>query len=192
VHSSGVVLAVASLVVGKTLAGYAALSISVFLVLLSWLTRNRDKIRQRFPLGPGKIEDAENQTYEFVKSFEREKDMKHRPYFGAIMFMLSVGLTFLVFPEMAAVVGVLVVSISDSASTLVGVHLGETKLPHNNEKSLEGSSAFFLTSTLIALLFTTPLNSFLIALAGASVESLPLIDDNFSVPLTVALLFTIL
>lgn len=191
-HFSGVLLALITLVVGKTTTGFTALSIAAFLLFLSWWIRNKEEIRSKLPLRVEKWEKFEDETYEFMNSFEREEDLKKRPYTGAIMFMLAVGLTFLVFPEKAAILAVLVVSISDSLSALVGIHLGETKLPHNHDKSLEGSSAFFLTAMLIALLFTSPVNSLVIAMGGSLAESLPSIDDNFSVPITVAVLFLLL
>ncbi len=181
-----------TLSLGKRVTGIAALSIAAFLLFLSWWVRNKDKIRKKLPVRLEEWEEIEDETYRFINSFEREEDLKERPYIGAIMFMVAIGFTLLVFPETAAILAVLILSISDSASTLVGIHLGVTDLPHNRDKSFEGSSAFFLTSITLALLFTSPLNSAIIALGGAFAESLPRVDDNFSVPITVALLFIIL
>ncbi|MFP4116725.1 MAG: diacylglycerol/polyprenol kinase family protein [Candidatus Aenigmatarchaeota archaeon] len=168
------------------------MSIATFLLFLSWWIRNKDRIREKLPRRLEDWEKIEDETYRFINSFERDQDLEERPYTGAIIFMIAVGFTFLVFPETAAILAVLILSISDSASTLVGIHLGESNLPHNRDKSFEGSSAFFLTATVMAFLFTSPLNSVLIALGGAFAESLPHIDDNFSVPITVAVLFILL
>jgi len=192
VHFSGALLAVIALLLDKYITGIIALSVAAFLLFLSWWIRNKKDFRERLPLRMKKWEELEDETHKFINSFERKRDLKNRPYFGAIMFMLAVGFTLLVFPETAAVLAVLILSISDSASTLIGIHIGETKLPHNKNKSLEGSSVFFLTSTLIALLFVSPTSSIIIALTSTFIESMPGIDDNFSVPITVAVVFLLL
>ena len=185
-------MAIGVFITGKVIMSIAAFSLATFLIFLRWWTKKKDEVRENLPFRVKRLEDLEDGTYEFIKSFQRKKEAKERPYFGAIMFMLAVGLTFLLFPQTAAVLAVMVVSISDSTSTAIGVHFGNTELPYNPSKSLEGSSAFFLTAMGIALFFATPLNSILIALSGTIVESLPRIDDNFSVPITVGVLFALL
>lgn len=192
VHLSGVVLAVVALPLGKVFTGLAALTVAASLLFLSWWVRNKNKIRSKLPVRVEELEEVEDEAHEFLKSFEREDEIKDRPFYGAIMFMLAIGFTFLVFPQEAAVLAVLILSVSDSASTLIGVHLGEIKLPYNKKKSLEGSSAFLLTAFILASIFTSPVPALVLALAGTFTESLPRLDDNFSVPIAVALVYLVL
>ncbi|MFP4116358.1 MAG: diacylglycerol/polyprenol kinase family protein [Candidatus Aenigmatarchaeota archaeon] len=192
VHCSGAILGIFAFSLGKAVAGLAALTVAAILLFLSWWTRKRETVRRKLPLRVKELEKVEDEAYEFIESFEREEELKERPYFGALIFMLAIGLTFLIFPQGAAILAVLILSISDSASTLVGIHLGTVELPHNPDKSLEGSIAFFLTATVIAIFFAAPMGAVLIASLGTLAESLPRIDDNFSVPVTVALVFLLL
>jgi len=183
---------VTTIFLDKTITGLAALSIATFLLFLSWWIQKKEYIRKKLPVRVEEWEKVEDEACRFLESFEREVEVKERPFYGAIMFMLAVGFTFIVFPETAAVVAVLVLSVSDSASTLVGVHLGNTSIPYSKKKSLEGFSAFFTTAFIISLVFVSPVQALLVSLVGAFVESLPRLDDNFSVPLAVALLLMVL
>jgi dolichol kinase len=93
-----------------------------------------------------------------------------------------------------------ILGIGDAASALVGVAYGRHKLPWNPKKSVEGTfaglSAGFLAGAVMAsipyafvglaippLLFAVVLVG---ALAGGLAETLPRVEDNFSVPLAAA------
>ena len=51
-----------------------------------------------------------------------------------------------------AVFGIIVLSFSDSAATIMGVNLGGLKLPYNRNKSVIGAFAFFLVTVLLGYL----------------------------------------
>jgi dolichol kinase len=84
--------------------------------------------------------------------------------------------------------GIATLFFADSTATIVGMHLGRLRLPHNRSKTLEGTLAFFLVLALIGLpligVYAVPL-----AAALALIESVksPL-DDNLRSGIAVALL----
>ena len=83
-------------------------------------------------------------------------------------------------------------SYSDTAAAIIGKKYGKTKIFN---KTLEGSFAFLLTSFIIALAMYPQIDlkvSLVAIIVATIVEMLPLnIDDNFSVPVTVALITSI-
>lgn len=116
----------------------------------------------------------------FENRFERE-DVRF-PGYGAFWFVVG-ALLIAVFlqstDEIAAVL--LVLAAGDSAATIFGV-LGKHRLPHNQNKTVEGSAAFFIFS-LFASYFVGWTAVGLAAL-GAAVESLNMpVDDNLLIPM---------
>ncbi len=78
--------------------------------------------------------------------------------------------------------------IADPMATFVGIRVGGVKIPYNRDKTISGFIAYFLIVFTVSFLFVRQL-SILIALIAAVVESLPMhIDDNFDVPLVLAIL----
>ena len=65
---------------------------------------------------------------------------------GASWIIIGSAVTIFIFNENTAIIGLLVLSISDSAAAIIGIKFGRTQL---FSKSLEGSSAFFITSIII-------------------------------------------
>lgn len=112
------------------------------------------------------------------------------PGFGSFWLIIGVlvSLTFINSgPEILATLFIL--TFADSIAPIVG-QMGRIKLPHNKEKTLEGTSAFFLVS-LISWIFIGPI-AIPLAFLLAIVESLPLrFDDNLLIPVAAALFFLI-
>ena len=111
-----------------------------------------------------------------------------------IPYAIAVLLTILTVPKPAALVAVYALAIADPAAAVVGIQWGRRKIAQN--KSLEGSAAFFTATLLIAafvLGYMTDASggaiagaSITIALAASACELLPLrIDDNLTIPLFV-------
>ncbi|MFP4045712.1 MAG: diacylglycerol/polyprenol kinase family protein [Candidatus Aenigmatarchaeota archaeon] len=192
VHFSGVLTAILAYYLGGFIVGLGALTLSMGILILSLWVERKEKIRNKMPFRVKLFEEIEDTFYKKLNDFEREEDLKERPYNGAFTFFLSIGTVFLVFPFQAAVIATLVLSVSDSLSTLVGVHYGKNSLPYNENKSWQGSITFLISSFLISAYFLSPLMSVLVAIVGTLIESWPKINDNISVPLTVALLITLL
>ncbi|BAT72413.1 conserved hypothetical protein [Thermosulfidibacter takaii ABI70S6] len=113
------------------------------------------------------------------------KENERFPGKGAIIYGLGVAFTILFFHEVAVKAGILCLTFGDAASTIVGKVMGRRPIPWNKKLSLEGSIAFVVVS-FIASMFLLPFKVALFAsVFGALVETIPEIDDNFSIPLLV-------
>lgn len=116
---------------------------------------------------------------------------------GATYVLLAAVLTILLFEKRIAIAALLILSISDSAASLVGRKLRSYSL---GGKSAAGCAAFLLTAAaiLLWLLPDRPLASAAAAVAGMLAEAVPCrigslkIDDNLLVPLAVGVVATLL
>ncbi len=71
--------------------------------------------------------------------------------------------------------------IGDSLATIIGMAVRSPRLPYNRSKSIGGTFAYFLSTSLIAFPVVGPV-SFLVGLVAAVIESIPWgLDDNFAV-----------
>ena len=108
---------------------------------------------------------------------------------GASWVVIGAALTTLIFNENVAIIGLLVLSLSDSIAAIIGIKFGKTQLFN---KSLEGSAVFFLSASFIIFSLSPAL--FIInlcaALAATSVEliSTPRFNDNLFIPVVTALI----
>jgi len=102
---------------------------------------------------------------------------------GSTYFLFSTILAVLLFPKSIAIASLLILILSDTSAALVGKGIGRIPL---FGKTLEGSTAFFLSSLLIVWLYPN-LNRFsgtLAALGGTLIELIPIrLNDNLSIPL---------
>lgn len=119
----------------------------------------------------------------FITWFEErfERPDAPLPGWGSACYAAGalIALTFLQdVPEIASVIFIL--GIGDGVSTLAG-RRGKTRMPYNPKKTAEGSIAMLLAS-LPAYYFIGPL-AIPLAIAGALAESLPVVDDNLSIPI---------
>jgi dolichol kinase len=109
---------------------------------------------------------------------------------GSTYVLLGALLSVAIFPSKNVVIGVLLVlSISDSAASLIGIRYGRIRFLG---KSLEGSLAFFVTALIILglALPATPVVALIAAFVATVVEALPSLklgrlelNDNVMVPL---------
>lgn len=111
---------------------------------------------------------------------------------GASWVFMGAALTAFLFNTNAAAIGLMVMSLADSAAALVGIPYGKTKL---FKKSLEGSTAFFVIAFLIITSFSglSIWVNFAAAFGGTVVElfSNRKFNDNLWVPFTVALILSL-
>ena len=111
---------------------------------------------------------------------------------GASWVIIGAAVTIFIFNENIAIIGLLVLSISDSAAAIVGIKYGKTQL---FSKSLEGSAAFFITATIIVFSLSSAAAyvNFIAVIAATVVElfSTPRINDNLLIPMALALILTI-
>lgn len=186
VHALGIFSILFILMFGSFYASLLMLLIAVGLVLAAEY-RNRRFISKLIKIEPFKeIEDLVDNE---LKTYERKNEL---PLNGAILFFLGSFLVTAVFEPKIAIASIAVLALSDSISTLVGIYFGENKLFLNKKKSWEGSSAFFIVAFFVLLSFINPFKAFIIALLVTIVEMLPKINDNLSVPISTAILLSLM
>ena len=110
---------------------------------------------------------------------------------GAVFFLLGIFLVSLLFEKNIAIISIIVLSVSDSFSTLVGKFLGKIKI--YKKKTLEGTLTFFSSSFIIILLSTQNIIiSFFASLISALIELFTPIDDNLIIPSSCAFIIAFL
>lgn len=124
----------------------------------------------------------------FESRFERED--APLPGWGSACYAAGVllSLTFLHGVDQIAAV-VFVLAVGDGVSTIVGSR-GRLRLPYNRRKTLEGTAAFFL-SALLSYFFVGTL-ALPLAFLAAMVETVPVVDDNLSIPIACTALLMVL
>ncbi len=115
----------------------------------------------------------------FLKKFERRDALF--PGWGSACYTAGILIPLTFLSDISQVSAVIfVMAVGDSFSTIFGKY-GKHLLPHNKNKSFEGSAAFLLSS-LPAWIFVGPW-ILPLAFAGAVIESLGTgIDDNLTIP----------
>ncbi|MFN4319683.1 MAG: diacylglycerol/polyprenol kinase family protein [Aquificaceae bacterium] len=127
--------------------------------------------------------------YKLVYKLERERNYS-RPSIQAFWANLGIFLSFLTFGKDASLVGVVVLAVGDAFASIVGMRYGKRRI---GNKSLEGALAFFLSVFFVLSPFIGLWQAFAVALLSSAAELLPLkLDDNFTVPLTAALVYKII
>lgn len=122
--------------------------------------------------------------------FERLHHFKSFPGRGPIFFTLGASLCFLLFPPPLAYASLMILSVGDSVSHLIGRQFGKVKTPLHPEKYIEGSIVAFLLSVPFAFLFFPHLLTVILASLAAMLVELPTlrlgpwrVDDNLLIPL---------
>lgn len=129
----------------------------------------------------------------------RNKELKRcqmQPSGGAYVMLAAIACT-LLFPPNIAVVAMTIMLISDTCAALFGKAYGTRCLYKN--KSLEGTAAFFISALVIMMLcnfilpvtYASILAAFTATMAEVFEDKLD-IDDNFSIPLSVGIILTLL
>ena len=150
-----------------------------------------EQIRINYPNQPGL--NVINKY--FLRAEEHLKESAAIPY---IMAML---LTIITFPKSIALTAIFTLAIADPMSAIIGIKYGKHKIVKG--KSLEGSAAFFISTTIVCFLIFIPLpennfwpvlaNSLFLGLFASVFEMIPLkIDDNLTIPLFTATMLWIL
>ena len=110
-----------------------------------------------------------------------------------IFLALGVALSLLLFPAPFNYASIAIVTLGDSAASIFGRLFGNTPIPFNKSKSLEGFIGGFFFAFLGAACFLNLQYALIGAAAGMFVELLPLpINDNLSIPLGTGVLLTLL
>lgn len=116
---------------------------------------------------------------------------------GGAYVLLSAFLCTLLFSTSVAMVAISVMLVADTAAALVGKACGRRKIKKN--KSLEGSTAFFVSSLIVFMgyefIIPVTIASIIACFAATFVELFEKelkIDDNLSIAITVGFILTII
>lgn len=132
-------------------------------------------------------------VYQVLKFFERPKDINYFPGKGSFFLVLGSLLTLVIFPKDIAMAAIMIMSIGDAVTTVIGTYFGRIPNPLNPVKHLEGTVLSIILSTIAAFTFVNFEKAFLGSVAGMLFESLTvrflgrIIDDNLLIPLVAAL-----
>jgi len=124
--------------------------------------------------------------------FERKKDIKRFPYRGAIFYGVGIVFPIVLLPVELACVVIVILSIGDAMSTLIGKFHGTHRIW---DKSVEGTLAFVAFAFAANLMFLklaghTELaqKALLLTALGALIEVQGLVDDNLAVPMVLSII----
>lgn len=186
IHLSGLWIVYFAYFFGNVMTGVGALMISLGFFFLSFYVRMKHDIRKRLPVRMRKLEELEDSFHNLINSVERESTKTN--YMGAILFFMGIGVSLLFFPFKIAILSIIVLSVGDSFSTLIGVHWGRHKTKVNPDKSWEGTLGGLATSFLVCLFFANPLIALVAASVGMFMEVMPFkINDNLLMPFSVGI-----
>ena len=109
---------------------------------------------------------------------------------GALFFALGALFSLVFFEKEVAFVGLVVLSLLDSITTIVGVRFGKTRI--YNHKSLEGTLAGIAVTTAALCLLVPPMAALATAAVTGLAELLSPVDDNLVIPVVACLVLTAL
>ncbi len=127
----------------------------------------------------------------FVDHFERDNQKSSFPGRGAIFFFVGTLLALKLFDKNIALASIMVLTLGDSISHMVGAQYGQLKniFNWNSNKLLEGTLAGTIMGFLGALIFVPLPEAFLGSLCAMIAEVMKIdfnektIDDNMIIPL---------
>lgn len=109
---------------------------------------------------------------------------------GALFFALGALFSLVFFEKEVAFVGLVVLSLLDSITTIAGVRFGKTRI--YNHKSLEGTLAGIAVTTAALCFLVPPLAALATAAVTGLAELLSPVDDNLVIPVVACLVLTVL
>ena len=130
--------------------------------------------------------------------FEREHHLEKFPGRGVLFFTIGTYLTLLLFERDIAYAGILILSVGDAVSNVVGRYWGRIKTKLNPNKYIEGNIAGILVSIPFAYYFFPNIYAVIAACTVAMFLEIPAIrifnfeiDDNLLIPLGAAFTLTL-
>ncbi len=184
VHILGILSVLVILLFGKQV------SIILFLIWVGILGvaaefRRSRKMMRKHPMFKVKFFDViEKFLHQKVIKRERKGEFTLE---GPITFYLGCFIVVVLFPPLLAIASIMVLSISDALSTLVGKLYGKHKLFINKRKTWEGSTVFFISCFIILCFFINPFRAFVASIVITLIEMLPE-KDNLTVPFATGVL----
>jgi len=136
--------------------------------------------------------------YWMLKKFERPHQIKSFPGKGPLFMMLGIFLALFFFKKDVALASIMILSVGDSLSHIVGRYFGRTKHPLSDVKLLEGSIVGTISAFLGALIFVNALEAFFASLAAMTFEAFEIkakkhfANDNLILPLLSGVVISII
>ena len=125
-----------------------------------------------------------------LSHFERDHHMENFPGRGVLFFTIGAFLVLLLFEKELAYAGILMLSIGDAASNIIGRHFGKIKTKLNPNKYVEGTLVGVILSIPIAYYFVPNIWAAISASCIAMFLEMPNvrifnfeIDDNLLIPI---------
>lgn len=135
----------------------------------------------------------------FLKKFERSEDRKILPGKGLFFTLLGIFILSLFVEKAVIGASLLIISVGDSVSHLVGKKFGEVDHPLSHEKKIEGHLVGAFLSGVGASIFINPVIAFIAAFLAMFIEGVEfgekidrLLEDNLFIPLIAATIIIIL
>lgn len=128
---------------------------------------------------------------QLVRWFEERFEREHAPVpgWGSACYAAGALIALSILTNVGSIAAVFVaLALGDGLSTIVGMH-GKIKLPYNKRKTFEGVVVMFMAS-LLSYFFVGPI-AIPMAILAALTESLPVLEDNLSVPIVCTLILAI-
>jgi dolichol kinase len=130
------------------------------------------------------------QIYEKIFGKLLRDDEKGNKLNGATFLLLGFLVSVILFEKNIAIISMLILALSDSLAAIFGMQFGKNKW---HGKTLQGSSAFFITTFLISSFFND--NTGINILGAALITFVELIsgklNDNVTIPVVSGLFFTL-
>tara|TARA_Y100001980_G_C14555598_1_gene344522 strand:- start:5918 stop:6496 length:579 start_codon:yes stop_codon:yes gene_type:complete len=176
IHLSSSILSLIIYLYGKNFVIYPMIFLTISYVLLDYLRKKND---------------INNFYLKYFKIVSRENEIKGS-LTGASYLLIGYTTTILLYDETAVIISILIVSLSDSVSAIVGRKYGYINI---RNKTLEGTMSFLLCSIFIFLPFGyNYINIFILSIIITLVEFFDdiLIDDNLSLPIISGFLISLI
>ncbi len=110
---------------------------------------------------------------------------------GATYMLIAYSLIVVVFSKDIAIISMIITSISDSFAALIGIYYGKIKLANN--RTLEGTFTFFITSYILFFFVIESYNIFLMIFFSIILSMVELFTptkyDNFTIPVACSIIF---
>ncbi len=128
-----------------------------------------------------------------LKNFEREEDREIFPGKGLFFALIAIITLSLIVKKEIVGASLLIVSIGDSLSHLIGSEFGKTTHPFSQEKMIEGNIIGALSSGAAACIFIDPIIAFVAAFSTMFIEGIEFgenfdkwFEDNLFIPFIAA------
>ncbi len=176
IHMAGVFTIVVAELLGKTTLSIIIVSITILYVISEYLRLHKKNI----PI-----------ITRITRLLAREDESSGwilRP----ISYAVGIVVTMHLFPEPIGYASILILTLGDGFSSLIGARFGRHPIPYNRDKTVEGSIAFFLASFFSTTMLVPPPTALIGTMMGAFIESLPTrYSENIMVPVVSGLFMSI-